>query len=65
MIWLEARREDEIQNEALALEELKVQQRMQEEAREKLKQYKARAAVKDNDDDFDDGDDDAEVIYAP
>lgn len=68
MLWIEARAEEEQDNEELAEREREIKKCMQEEARLKLEQYKARRKAarsaqdeEDEDDDFDD----VEVEYTP
>lgn len=71
MIWIDERAAAEAEDEELAERELQLKQVMQEEARERLEQYKAerklkRAQAQSEDDDEDDDDfDDVEVEYAP
>lgn len=70
MRWIEARAEEEAQDETLAEQESRIKTQMHEEARARLEQYKAdrkarRSAEKDEKDDDDDDDYDVEVEYAP
>lgn len=72
MIWIDECAAAEAEDEALAERESQLKQVMQEEARERLEQYKAerklkraQAQAEDDDDEDDDDFDDVEVEYAP
>lgn len=69
MRWIEAKAEEEAEDEALAEKEALKKAAMQQEARDRLEEYKAARRAKknaeDDDDDFDDDDYDVEVEYAP
>jgi len=76
MEHIEARKEREDYDPAFAEEELALQRRMQQEAREKIEALRLARSLRGkaaegegDDDDFDDDDydddDDVEVVYAP
>ena len=79
MIFLEERRAAELEDPALAEAERQMQFAMQDEARQRVEEYRARQRElsrakrsgedggddTDDDDDFDDDDYDVEVEYAP
>jgi GTP-binding protein len=78
MVYLEERREAELAQPELAEAELAMQLAMQEEARQRVEEYRARmrrqargeaegdtADYDNDDDDFDDDDHDVEVEYVP
>ena len=70
MRWIEEKSEAEASDEELAQLEAGLKEAMQQEARQKLEEYKAsrkskRSNGEDDDDDFDDDDYDVEVEYAP
>ena len=70
MRWIEEKSEAEASDEELAQLEVGLKEAMQQEARQKLEEYKAsrkskRSNGEDDDDDFDDDDYDVEVEYAP
>lgn len=70
MRWIEEKSEAEGSDEELAQLEAGLKEAMQQEARQKLEEYKAsrkskRSNGEDDDDDFDDDDYDVEVEYAP
>ncbi len=70
MRWIEEKSEAEASDEELAQLEVGLKEAMQQEARQKLEEYKAsrkskRSNGEDDDDEFDDDDYDVEVEYAP
>ena len=76
MVYLEERRAAEMAEPELAEAERQMQLAMQEEARQRVEEYRARQRrrargedgdddVGDDYDDFDDDDDEVEVVYAP
>lgn len=70
MRWIEEKSEAEASDEELAQLEVGLKEAMQQEARQKLEEYKASRKSKrfngeDDDDEFDDDDYDVEVEYAP
>ena len=71
MVYLEERRDAELADPELAEAERQMQYAMQDEARQRVEEYRARMRQRsrgeggDDDDDFDDDDFDVEVEYAP